>query len=113
MSQLSDLITTLISTGPKLQEAWPHVDRGVTHFREGVAEFQEAAVIIGGRASRDADATVALTEDEQKLADELRGCLYGVSGERDVAREGAFTTVMTFLAAHPELVAILLSFLKK
>lgn len=109
MSKASELFTYLIATGPKLKEAWPHVENGVTHFRDGVEEFQVASSIITGLSEAETR-EVAMSAEEKKLADELNGLLAadGVSGTE---REGFFSDIFAWLAAHPKVAELILAML--
>ena len=108
MSQLTDLLSVLIEAGPRVPAAMVKVDSGVTHFRAGVADFQEAGVIIVGRK---AAVPAELNVTEQSKVSELAALLdqhEGVAGDR----AGMLSNLFLFLKEHPELISLLLTLLK-
>lgn len=94
MSQLLALVNLLLSYGPKLPAAAEIVERIVGEFQELYDLFAP------GRA---APAPVALSPEVQEGLDKLRAAMGHGAG-----REGFFTNVMQFLAAHPKAVDALL-----
>jgi len=108
LSEILKLVRILSDAGDRLPEAMSHVDAGVTHFRDGVGEFQEAAVVIVGRAADERRAAVVLSEEELAAVAELEAKMPRAGG-----RSGLLSDLFTFIKAHPELLTLLLSFFRK
>lgn len=106
MSKLLELINLIISAGPRVGEAWDHVELGVEHFQHGVDEFQLAGQVITGREVFKSAAPVALTAEEQKGVDELQAKL----DELPRGIRERISNLIAIIKANPELLSILLKF---
>lgn len=107
VSDLRDLYDIIISTGPRVPEALEEVVLAVEDGRSMLGHLQSAGAIISGRASS-RDIHAELTADELAMVEELESKLPESSGRR-----GLFSDLFAFLKANPELLQLVLLFLKK
>ena len=122
MSQISDLLRILIDAGPRFPAAAVRFNEGMTLITQGLGEFQAGAMILLGQEPKPTFAGpkpwVAHSDQEQTLFNEANAVLVehgGIESETFGAAEGGgfLSSLLAFLQAHPELLTLLLSLLKK
>lgn len=110
MSNVVTLLKYLASLGPKLPEALAVLEAMVASLQTGAAALAE---LFGGKPlSFSAAAPVELTAEEQALCNECES--HCASAGFAAGPDGSLLTkLLTFLKAHPELLAFVLKLFVK